>query len=98
MDGMNHQELEGLKVVSPPQHTSGESKLATEQRSILQVSADEDEPRQGNLLDYFGFNLEEIRQEAREALQDNEQDESETLKLSTGALESGQWACVVCTL
>ena len=98
MDGMNRQELEGLKTISPPQRTSGENKLTPRKRAILQVSDDEDEPRQGNLLDYFGFDLEEIRREAREALQDNEKDEPEASKLSIGVLESGQWACVVCTL
>src|SRR5258708_36740775 len=28
MDGMNRQELQGLKTISPPQRTSGENKLA----------------------------------------------------------------------
>lgn len=98
MDGMNSQELEGLKTISPPQRTPRENELVPKERTILQVSDDEDEPRQGNLLDYFGFDLEEIRREAREVLQDNEQDEPEASKLTIDVLESGQWACVVCTL
>ena len=99
MNGMDPQELEGLKTISPLQCTSGKGKLAPKGRAILQVSDDEDEPRQGNLLDYFGFDLEQIRREARQALQDSERDEPEaSSKLSTGVPDSGQWACVICTL
>jgi len=95
---MDRQELEGLKTISPPQRTSGENELAPKKGAIFQVSDDEDEPRQGNLLDYFGFNLEEIRREARQALQDSEQDEPEASKPRVGVPEHGQWACAVCTL
>ena len=98
MDGMGHQELEGLKTIYPPRHTPGKNRLARKKSAMLQVSDDEDEPRQGNLLDYFGFNLEEIRREARQVLQESELDEPEISNLSTDIPESGQWACVVCTL
>lgn len=98
MDGMDRQELEGLKTINPPRHTPGKNRLALNQSAMLQVSDDEDEPRQGNLLDYFGFDLEEIRREARQGLKESELDEPEVSKLSTNIPESGQWACVVCTL
>lgn len=98
MDGMDRQELEGLKTVSASQRTSGKNEMAPKRGAILQVSDDEDEPRHGNLLDYFGIDLEEIRRDARQVLQDNERDEPEASKLSIGVPESGLWACVVCTL
>ena len=98
MDGMDHQELEGLKTIYPPRHTSGKNRLVLKKSAMLQVSDDEDEPRQGNLLDYFGFDLEEIRREARQVLQESERDEPGVSKLSTDIPESGQWTCVVCTL
>lgn len=95
MDSMDCQELEGLKMTNPPHRTSGNDKLVPKKSSILQLSDDEDEPRQGDLLVYFGFDLEEIR---REALQESELDKSEVSKSSTDIPESGQWVCVVCTL
>jgi hypothetical protein len=98
MDGMDTKELEGLKTICSPQRTSGKTKLAPKERAMLQVSDDEGDPHQGNLLDYFGFDLEEIRREARQALQDSARDEPETSILSTPIPESGRWACVVCTL
>jgi hypothetical protein len=98
MDGMDRRELEGLKTISPPKRTSGKNKSAPKKHAILQVSDDEDEPPQGNLLDYFGFDLEEIRREARQARRDDERDEPEAPKLTTSVPGSGQWACVVCTL
>jgi hypothetical protein len=98
MDGMDRQELEGLKTINPPQPTSGKNKLAPKKGAMLQVSDDEDEPHQGSLLNYFGFDLEEIRREARQVLQESELDEPEASKLITDIPESGQWACVVCTL
>ena len=98
MDGMDREELEGLKAIYPPLNTSGKKRSALKKSAMLQVSDDEDEPRQGNLLDYFGFDLEEIRREARQALQEGEQDEPGISKSTTDIPESGQWACVVCTL
>jgi hypothetical protein len=101
MDGMDRQELEGLKTINPPRHTSGKDKLVPKRRAMLQVSDDEhdeDEPRQGNLLVYFGFDLEEIRREARQVRQESEPDEPEGSRLSTDIPVSGQWTCVVCTL
>ena len=98
MDGMDRQELEGLKTINPPRHTSGKHTLAHKKSTMLQVSDDEDEPRQGNLLDFFGFDLEEIRREARQGLQESELDEPEVSVLSTNTPGSGQWACAVCTL
>jgi len=98
MDGMDRQELEGLKSINPSQHSSGKDKLVPKKSTTLQVSDDEDGPRQGNLLTYFGFDLEEIRREGRQVLQESEVDEPEVSKLSTGIPGSGQWACVVCTL
>lgn len=98
MDGMDHQELEGLKTIYPPRHTSGKNRLGLKKSAMLQVSDDEDEPRQGSLLDYFGFDLEEIRREARQVLQESERDEPGVSKLGTDIPESGQWTCVVCTL
>lgn len=95
MDSMGRQELEGLRTINPPQHTSGNDKLVAKKSGILQLSDDEDEPRQEDLLVYFGFDLEEIR---REALQESEIDKSEVSKSSTDIPESGQWVCVVCTL
>jgi len=98
MDGMDRLELEGLKTIDPPQHTSGKTKLVPKESAMLQVSDDEDEPRQGSLLDYFGFDLEEIRREAGQMLQDSELDELEASDSDTGIPASGKWACVVCTL
>lgn len=98
MDGMDRQELEGLKTINPPRHTPGKNRLAHRKSAMLQVSDDEDEPCQGDLLDFFGFDLEEIRREARQGLQESELDEPEVSKLNTNIPESGQWACAVCTL
>jgi hypothetical protein len=98
MDGMDRQELESMKTVGPSQRTSGKNEISPRKGDILQVSDDEDEPRPGNLLDYFGIDLEEIRRDARQGLQDNKRCEHETSKLSISVPEPGKWACVVCTL